>query len=138
MAGRVIFHGHLGRIYQGDRDGGVGTGMGLYTGRGSAKTMWLAPDGTSLVDRTLNKLRNGESGEDHAYRLLLSYGAPRRECLEPGPAYVQRALADGPFRRVRHRGNHRYIFVAGGHKRRLELRGVIGEGLPYPRLTDVQ
>ncbi len=137
LAGLVMFHGHLGRIYQGDRDGGAGTGMGLYTGRGTAKTMWLAPDGTSLVDRTLNKLRNGESGEEHVYRLLLSHGAPRRECLEPGPDYVRRALVEGPFRRVRHRGNHRYIFIAGGHKRRRDLRGAIGEGLPYPRITDV-
>jgi hypothetical protein len=134
--GDICFRGHFGKIYQGEKDGGANTGMGLYTGRGAAKTMWLTQDGSCFVDRILNKLKNGETGEQYVQALLLKHGAPRRDALEPGSHYVTRALREGPFRLVRHRGNHRYIFTAGCHKRQKQLRQQIDPQLPYPRFTD--
>ena len=134
--GTLIHVGHLGRVYQGGIDGGAGTGMGLYTGRGAAKTMWLTPDASAFVDRTLNKLRNGEVGDAGVYDQLLRHGAPLIRKGETGRDYVTRALRDGPFRRVHHRGTHRYLFLAGSRSRKRELATALGPGLPYPRWTD--
>jgi hypothetical protein len=135
-AGRLLFVGHFGRIYQGGTDGGAGTGMGVYTGRGAAKVMWLTRDGHSLVDRTLNKLRNEEVGARHVYELLRGHGADPRRPLEGNNDYVARVLREGPFRRVSHRGCHRYIFTAGSHKRQRDIRASIGPAKAYPRFTD--
>ena len=136
-SGNVAFRGHYGAIYQDSGgEGGSGTGMGLYVGRGSPKTMWIARDGSALVDRTLNKLRNGECGDASVYAMLARLGAPSIRPGEGGKEYVARALRDGPFQRARHRGNHRYIFLAGSHSRRRQLAREIGPGLPYPRWTD--
>ena len=134
--GAITFRGHIGKIYQAGPHGGINTGLGLYLGRGTAKTMWLTQDAIAIVDRTLNKLRNAESGARHVYELLIRHGAPQIKAGESDKAYVSRALSSGAFRKVYHRGNHRYVFSAGSHKRRKEVQTALNRNLPYPRWTD--
>jgi hypothetical protein len=100
--GRVVLPGHVGTIYQAFN--------GRYLGRSRAELLHLGPDGRVVSRRGLSKLRNDERGADGVYRALLALGAPARRPLEDGPAYVARALAEGPFRRLRHPGNHVYAW----------------------------
>lgn len=68
--------------------------------------------------------------------MLRKYGAPARRSSEADPAYVARALDEGPFRQVRHGGNHVYAFVLGGPTIRRALRRRLETGLPRPTRTD--
>ena len=128
--GRVTFRGHYGHAYG-------QASHATYRGRGSPKTMWSCRDGSALVARTLNKLRNGESGAGHVYRLLASHGAPAIRPGEGDKDYVARALRDGPFRALRHKGNHRFAWATGTHARRKALRAAMDANLPYPTHTDM-
>jgi hypothetical protein len=100
---------------------------GRYLGRSGAETLHLGPDGRVISRRALSKLRNDERGARYAYQQLLAAGAPPRRPLEEGPAYVARALAEGPFRRVRHPGNHVYAWSLSSRAR---VAASIG---PYPK-----
>ena len=61
----------------------------------------------------------------------------RRSCspAKAAPNYLARALADGPFRRVRHRGNHRYVLLPPAHALRRKIVGAFPT-LDYPKRTD--
>ena len=127
-AGQVHFNGHMGGIY---RDSSA-----IYVGRTKPRRLWLADDGTVLSDRALSKLRNDESGAGYAYETLLRHGAPKRNLGEDGPTYVTRALSEGPFRCMRHNGNHTYAFPLGSHANRRDLRHKMDRNLQKPRKTD--
>lgn len=117
--GDLVKPGHVGVIYQAHN--------GRYLGRSKSETLHLDPLGRVVDRRGLSKVRNDERGAASAYDRLVAAGAPRRRLGEDGPAYVTRALAEGPFRRVRHPGNHVYAWPL--------RRGVhLGAGLPYPRM----
>ena len=118
--GSVLTPGHVGVIYQAHN--------GRFVGRARAETLWLDRDGRTVSRRALSKLRHGERGEAHVYRRLVELGAPTRRHGEDPSAYVDRALADGPFRRVRHPGNLAYAWA-------LEPAASVGlpEAHPYPR-----
>lgn len=122
--GELIKPGHLGTIYQ--------AMSATYRGRSSARILWLAPDGSVLSGRMLSKLSTGERGADHAYRELRRHGAPQRRPMETDDAYVRRALAEGPFTRLRHPGNHVYAFPAGAPAVRRAARRTLPQGLAYP------
>lgn len=117
--GAVVLPGHVGTIYQAHN--------GRYLGRSGSETLHLAPDGRVVSRRALSKIRNDERGAAYAYRQLLEMGAPPRLHGEEGPAYVERALACGAFRRVRHPGNHVYGWALSG---RVSLAPTAG---PYPK-----
>lgn len=102
LDGRVVLAGHIGTIYQAHN--------ARYLGRSSRETQHLDRDGRVVSRRSLSKIRNDERGAAYAYAQLLAAGAPARRPLEDGPAYLARALAEGPFRRVRHPGNHVYAW----------------------------
>jgi hypothetical protein len=121
--GRCFRPGHVGTIYQAFN--------GRYVGRSKAEWLWLDRDGKVLSPRTLSKLRNGEQGAAGAYEILRRAGAPARDPFEDGAAYVARALEQGPFRRVKHPGNHAYVWAIG-EKRRETMTGV-APALPYPK-----
>ena len=109
--GRLVMPGHVGTIYQAHN--------GRYLGRGRGRTLVLAPDGSVVSDRALSKIRNDERGQDYAARALIRHGAPPPRDAEDGRAWVERALLEGPFRRLRHPGNHVYAWpldvrVSGG------------------------
>ena len=121
-AGRVITPGHVGTIYQARN--------AVYLGRSRAMWHYLTAGGAILSQRALSKIRNGERGWEGAARTFLELGAPGRRVGEEPEAWVARALAEGPFTRVKHPGNHVYLWA-------LDRRA--GEGVqsvrPYPRLT---
>lgn len=95
--GRVVKRGHIGTVYRAFN--------GCYAGRSAARTLVLAPDGRSVNERTLSKIRLGEQGAGYAVRQLQALGAPAPLPGEEGSAYVARALDDGGFRKIWHPGN---------------------------------
>jgi hypothetical protein len=121
LDGHVVLPGHVGTIYQAFN--------ARYLGRGKAEYIHLGPDGRVVSRRALGKIRQGHRGEAYAYRQLLELGAPQRRPLEEGAAYVERALREGPFRRVRHPGNHVYGWSLRGN---CELAPSAG---PFPKLA---
>ena len=100
--GRAIMPGHVGTIYQAHN--------GRYLGRGRARALVLAPDGSVVSDRALSKIRNDERGQAYAVRELIRHGAPPPLDSEDGRAWVARALREGPYRTLRHPGNHVYAW----------------------------
>lgn len=127
--GRVLTPGHVGIIYQAHN--------GRYVGRGSARTLHMAPDGRVLSPRTLSKIRLGETGWESAQRSLEALGAPAREFGESGADWVTRVLSCGLLKASRHPGNHCYVWplARGGYRRRLEQQ--FRAGLPYPKQADM-
>ena len=123
LDGRVVMPGHVGAIYQAKG--------ARYVGRARGRLQVLDQHGRVLSDRALAKVRNEERGAAYAYRQLLAAGAPPRRPLEEPAAYVARALAEGPFRRVRHPGNHVYLFDPGGLA--AELPDCAAPGKTYPK-----
>lgn len=125
-AGAVVTPGHVGVIYQALN--------GVYLGRGGARHLWLDRWGRVMSDRALSKIRNGEVGMDYACRQLVAMGAPARRMGEEGRVYVARALAEGPFRRIWHPGNHCYAWalVSTGREGRALRKSLVGRGVPYP------
>lgn len=104
--GRVVTPGHVGCVYQ--------SKGARYVGRSRAETLHLDAAGRVVSRRSLSKIRLDERGAAGCYARLLAAGAPPRRLGEEGDAYVARALAEGPFRRMRHPGNHTYLFNADG------------------------
>lgn len=123
--GSVTMPGHVGTIYQASN--------ARYVGRSASRTLILDPTGRNLSPRALSKLRNDETGAAYAYDQLLAAGAPPRHPHETGPAYVTRALTEGPFRRMRHPGNHAYVFAIGDRRIRRETTRTLSPALPYPK-----
>jgi hypothetical protein len=84
--GAVICPGHVGTIYQATN--------AIYTGRGTARTIIVLPDGTTLNDRAIQKVRRQERGHLYVEQRLCSLGAPapRRSSLRPSgsPAHWPR------------------------------------------------
>lgn len=97
LDGHLVKRGHVGTIYRAH--------AARSLGRSSPRTLILAPDGRIVSDRALSKLRTDDQGSAYAYRQLLDCGAPSRAPMEEGPAYVRRALSEGPFRKIKHPGN---------------------------------
>lgn len=116
--GRVVTPGHVGTIYQ--------AFGGRYLGRAAPRSCWLTPDGRLLAPRTLDKVRRGERGHAAAVDRMVRLGAPAPRLGEALGAWLDRALVEGPFRRLRHPGNHVYAWpVAEG--------AALASALPYPK-----
>lgn len=124
----VVKRGHVGQIYVSHN--------GQYFSRTKPRAIILTRSGHELSPRTLSKLRNGERGADGAYRQLLAHGAPRRRIGENDRGYVERALREGPFARVRHLGMHVFGWPIGGQLERSRLRRQFAPSRPYPRHAD--
>lgn len=118
-SGEIIMPGHVGVVYQALN--------ATYHGRSSARTLCVDREGKVISARGLSKLRNGESGAAAVYDRLVRAGAPRMRQGEDAKAWVMRALAEGPFRRLNHPGNHAYTWRLDGAPR--------VAGIAYPRLT---
>lgn len=115
--------GHVGTIYQAHN--------ARYVGRTEGRMLWVTREGRILSPRTLSKLRVGDQGAAGAYEILRRAGAPERQPFEDGAAYVARALAEGPFTRVRHPGNHAYVWAVGRERHRTQLG--LARALPFPK-----
>ena len=105
-AGSLVTPGHVGAIYQAKG--------ARYAGRTRASWILLDALGRTLSARSLSKIRLEESGHEAAARSLVARGAPKRTTGESSAVWLQRALQDGGFRRVRHPGQHVYLFAPDG------------------------
>jgi len=112
--GHVVTPGHVGQVYQ-----ALGA---AYVGRGRSEHLYLDADGRTISRRSLSKISGGEVGWEPAAARLVAAGAdPRRPGEEPR-AWLARVLPT--FRRLKHPGNHAYVW---------RLDGVKLASLAYPR-----
>lgn len=124
--GKIIqTRGHLGIVYQ--------SLSAVYTGRGTARTLTVLPDGTTLTARARSKLLRQESGAFGVARRLERLGAPPRPAGQPLGVWLDHSLAQIGAERLPHPGNHRYILRVG-RTRAERTRTVIGlKPQPYPK-----
>jgi hypothetical protein len=73
--GTRITPGHVGWIYQATN--------AIYTGRATARTLVLLPDGTTLNARSIQKIRAQEQGYDHVERRLIALDTPATSRPDP-------------------------------------------------------
>lgn len=126
--GRQLTPGHVGWIYQ--------AGGARYTGRGTARTVTLLRDGSSLNERTKQKVRQQEQGHEYAERRLVDLGARPRQARQAPAVWLAEALAEVGAVQLRHGGNHRYVFVLGRTQRQRDLVRIGLAGQPYPKQAD--
>lgn len=121
----VILPGHVGIIYQASN--------AVYTGRSTARTLTVLPNGRIFSARARSKIVGGDRGWRYAVGQLVDAGA---RCPVPGarcPAgetlenWLPLALAAIGARTLRHPGNHRYCFPLARNSR---LRRQIAVGHP--------
>lgn len=120
--GTLLTPGHVGIIYRAFN--------GRFVGRSRAETLHLDREGRTVSRRALSKLKHGERGAEGVYQRLIELGAPARNDGEEPGRYIERALREGPFRRVRHPGNLAYVWAVGGERR--ETQRGLPPALPYP------
>jgi hypothetical protein len=144
LHGRTLFPGHIGTIYQASN--------AVLTGRSAARYLTVLPDGTSLSDRAIQKVRAHDVGHSYVERRLIALGArPLRAGMNPA-RWLLDALDDVHAVRLRHGGCLRYAMLTSRAARRhVRVRlpspyngqaahtvGTIGHltGLPYPKHVD--
>lgn len=110
LSGQIVMPGHIGTIYQAFN--------GVFVGRTRKDYLWLDAEGRTIGGRLLSKIRTEEKGEVYAAETLLAAGAPRRRHGESPRAWVERALTEGPFRRVKHAGKYTYLWPMGDRGQR--------------------
>lgn len=113
-AGRLVMPGHVGTIYQATN--------ATYTGRATARTLRLLPDGRVLSDRAMQKVRAQDQGHDYVERQLVAHGARPMRPGERPATWLADALDAARVTRLRHPGNHRYCFAVGGPAQRRRVR----------------
>lgn len=122
--GEVTMPGHVGTIYQAHN--------GRNVGRTSSYYKKMNPNGVIVTDRTLNKLRNGEKGNNYVYQMLKEYAGLKRPD-EDWKQYVARA--EQKFVKFKHPGNHVYCWAVGDEKKR--TRRKFHEPLPFPKIVEL-
>lgn len=119
--GEVVLRGHVGGLYQAFN--------GIYTGRGTARTLRLLPDGSVFSDRASQKIRTGERGWQYAAAILERHGAATLTDPADGRAWLAEWMPR-LTRRLAHGGNHRYLLPIGKH-----VRKHLPASLPYPKFV---
>lgn len=125
VAGRLVFPGHIGTIYQ--------AANAIYTGRATPRTAVVLPDGRILTARSAQKVRAGERGHHHIEARLVALGAQPRRGRTTGAAWLGQALDQIGATRLRHSGNHRYAFPIGTTRAARANVQIAGAGHPYPK-----
>lgn len=121
----IASNGHLGIVYQSCNF--------RFTGRGTARTLTVLPDGTVLTARSRAKLTGGEPGAAGVEHRLTVLGAPARAAGQSRGQWLPHALEHLGARRVRHPGNFRYVLPVG-RTRAERSRTLIALGAyPYPK-----
>lgn len=121
--GSVVFPGHVGTIYQ--------AGNACFIGQARPDHLRLLPDGRTLCNRAVAKIRRRDVGWRYAADLLVAHGAAHPPRDEAGlQSWLARWLPR-VTRRVRHPGNLKYAWA-------LEptLRRHLPRSLPYPKLFE--
>jgi hypothetical protein len=127
--GARVFPGHVGTIYQATN--------AVYAGRARARPLQLLPDGRVLNERSIAKLYAASRGD-------LTKGRGWRAVCEILRRHGADEAPEGPMlklwadhwigrltRRVRHKGNHRYLWALDRR-----LRRHLPEPRPYPKQVD--
>lgn len=112
---QIIFPGHVGIVYQAKN--------ACYTGRSRARSLCLPRSGRPFGPGAVKASRRRQRR------------TPPLKAGESGARYLERALIEGPFRRIRHRGNHRYVLLPSSPRLRRKILGAFPI-LPYPKRTD--
>ncbi|MFE1279433.1 Mom family adenine methylcarbamoylation protein [[Kitasatospora] papulosa] len=113
--GNTVAVGHVGHIYK--------VTNALYTGRTSPRTLRLLRDGTVFHERSVHKVVHQDQGHRYAEEQLIALGAAVPRAGEDMRAWLASALEAAGVRRLRHRGNHRWVFILGRNRReRAEVR----------------
>jgi hypothetical protein len=101
----LFFPGHIGTIYQAHN--------GIYTGRATARTLRLLPDGTVMNARSIQKVRALERGWEKAIAHLQRYGAPA--LADPFDEIARRRWINEQLEALTrpwpHAGNHTYLWA---------------------------
>ncbi|WP_173062191.1 Mom family adenine methylcarbamoylation protein [Phytohabitans houttuyneae] len=115
VAGRVLFPGHVGIIYQASN--------AVLTGRSACRYLTVLPDGTGISDRALQKVRSQHVGHEYVERRLIALGARALRAGQNPARWLPDALNDVDAVRLRHRGCLRYAMLTSpSARRRVELR----------------
>lgn len=120
--GEVVFGGHLGTIYQATN--------GVYLGRSKAEWRRLLPDGTTIHNRALAKIRKRDRGWRYAAGLLEAHGAEPLGDEDP-EAWLSTWLAR-LTKRQRHGGNLKYAWALDRRGRRH-----LPASKPYPKMVQL-
>lgn len=108
--GALTFPGHYGCVYQ--------SASAREIGRSKARTLTLLPDGRTISDRAISKVKAQDKGHAYVERLLISHGASPRIGGDP-KAWLIDALNDVRAVRMRHPGNIRYGLPTSKAARRI-------------------
>lgn len=128
-SGQLVMPGHVGTIYAATN--------AVYTGRATARTVKVLPDGTVFHDRTAQKIRHLEQGHQYAAAQLIALGAPRPRPGGSPSLWLREALVAVGARSIRHRGAHRYVFRLGRTRaEREEIELAVPSLRPYPKHPD--
>lgn len=119
--GQVLQPGHVGTVYQATN--------ARFMGRATARWRWYDPTGKPINERGLSKIRNEERGHAAAAQRLVDQGAPARRFGEDPKAWLERALKEGPFNRIKHPG----CLVYGWAWDKDAQKG-LAPALPYPKV----
>ena len=123
---RSVMPGHVGTIYQASN--------GLYAAeRSTPRTLLVGPDARVISPRGLQKVRALERGHEYVERQLTEWGARRRDPHEDPAAWLRDALAAAGVRRIRHPGNHRYLFRVGRTRRERSRVAIAMRPAAYPK-----
>jgi len=119
--GRLVMPGHVGGIYR--------AAGSQYSGRSSARTDLILPDGQPISSRAISKIRNAECGQRYAVDALLGAGARPPRFGEERADWLADLERSGFLRRRRHPGCHTYLFPLT-KAAKIAARKV--PNLPYP------
>jgi hypothetical protein len=119
--GSIVFAGHVGQIYQATN--------AVYLGQSKAERRLLLPDGTTLHNRALAKIRAYDRGWRYAAALLERHGAEPLTEGDDSRAWLARWIPKitRPFL---HSGNHKYAFALDRR-----VRKHLPPSRPYPKLA---
>lgn len=130
--GTLVLPGHVGNIYQATN--------AIYGGRTKARAIWILPDGTVFSERAMSKIRARDRGYRYAIDQLVRHGADRPLDLGQDLGAWLRAELPRVARRVRHRGNHRYLWALDRKLRKavaaLAVVDECGDPVKYPKQLD--
>jgi hypothetical protein len=118
--GTIVMPGHVGTVYQALN--------ATYVGQSRVDTMRMLPDGTILSSRAVAKIRKLDQGHVYVEAQLVGYGASPRGDQDPNEWLA--AELPSLVRKLRHPGNHKYVWALD--KR---LRRQLQPSLPYPKVT---
>lgn len=138
LDGTVIMPGHVGFIYQATN--------GIYGGRTRSQLLNLLPDGTCFSERSMSKIRSAERGWERDVQVLVAAGATAPRGLRAGGEkgdlrYKGRlewmwAAINQVCRRVKHQGNHRYLWAIRKDKALRKAVAALAVEGRYPKLRD--